>query len=52
MIKDLELTRLIKLFRGIITDNLVEQDGNLITASNSEKINEFSKLIIEKLNLI
>lgn len=51
LIKDSETMRYVTLFKGIITENELEHDKNLITASNSEKATEFSKLIVEALGL-
>lgn len=51
-VKDPETVRFAKLFRGIVTENLLESDGNIITATNSEKAAEFSKLIVEQLGII
>ncbi|MEM0201494.1 MAG: DJ-1/PfpI family protein [Candidatus Micrarchaeaceae archaeon] len=48
---DSETTRYVSLFKGIMTDNQIERDNNLITASKSDNAFEFSKLIIESLGL-
>ncbi len=50
-LKDSETIRYVKLFKGIITENEVEHNENLITASNSDKVNEFSKIIVNALGL-
>lgn len=51
LLKDPETTRYVSLFKGIITENEVEHDENLITASNSDKAGEFCKTIIDTLGL-
>ncbi|MGC8479221.1 MAG: DJ-1/PfpI family protein [Candidatus Micrarchaeia archaeon] len=51
-LKDPETLRFVKLFRGIVTENDVQIDQNLITATSSDKVSEFSKAIIEVLELL
>lgn len=50
-VKDPEIARLAKLFRGVVTDNPIEADGQIITASDSESSMEFSKKIVDSLGV-
>ena len=50
-ISDRETVRLVQLFRGTITNNELEADGNIITLSNTEKINELVDAMLDRLHV-
>jgi hypothetical protein len=45
---DIESERIAKLFKGVVTENPIEYEGNIATLGRHDKIGEFVDLILKK----
>lgn len=49
--RDEETRRLVVLYKGILTNNYLEYDKNVLTLNNPEKAEEMANMLLEKLGI-
>ncbi len=50
-VADVETARLIRLFRGIMTENEIETEGNILTLGNNNKTDDLVDAVLDKLKI-